>query len=482
VGDVETEGCTSRRADPLSWRRRVTHSALCWALPGLVCASLVLCLSPALAAWGPTIPVSGPRIEGLVFDHRNVPWATFVAREARRRYGGKQWAIARLTSNDRFKDVHVVPGVRHEVEEIPPDLVLGPTDRGELLMQFTYPEPAPAGDTPFGVAAGAWRPGAAVSRFAPLTRGLSYRFGGSPRLAINAAGTAVVLWSQGNATVEFARLVDGRLLGVQKVGLAVKPEQRISGEEMQVAELTPVAGPSSAVASPSRSAGFRAAWVVGPNIETTEAGPEGIFSAPVASPWPGFPLPYSKLVSDAHGDQTVLWSQSTGEHSSNLYVISRRAGQRFGAPQLLGHDGMPPTAVMDPSGRITVMWRQELTNTLFAAAGYAGQPLGSARSIWVAKTGSFIEDVKIVVTASGRVVAVWGIGAEPGGRRSLGVEAATSPDGVHFGAPHHLLVPNSQVRQCSVPLLVPDRTGGAFVGMSCELRGQSINEYARYRP
>ena len=121
-----------------SWCDRVSVVALAAAL---IC--IVFAVSPAVASanWEPTIVVGGPAVRQLIFDSRDVPWATFVPENAPQfepGLGPGQVDVARLTRRDRFAGVRAIPGRRGASEEVP-ELALNNANDGALLVEYMYP-------------------------------------------------------------------------------------------------------------------------------------------------------------------------------------------------------------------------------------------------------------------------------------------------------------------------------------------------------
>jgi hypothetical protein len=458
--------------------RCVTTKGLCLVL-GVVFAALTAGAGQACAQWTPTKKVGGPAIQQVIFDHHNVPWATFSLKEDRK---GSEAGIARVADNGHFLDVRPIPAVSKQVETVS-ELALDPADDGQLLVELTGPGPGPpAGPRGFNIALAAWHPGTAIGRLVRLPPGLVERYGGVPRLAISPNGEALVLWSTGTEFVEVARARGKRLLGVQRIGLALAPEQHVYGEEMQIVELAPAVASSSPGAPSTSTEGFRAEWEVGPHLETAQIGPGGVFSAPFVSP---FPLDYhqaSSMASDARGDQALVWTVNTGGTNGDVYVSSRTAGGAFEAPQMLG-PGTGATAAVSSAGEVTVTWESNGSRRIMADSGVVGRPLGAPSTVWVGKSDQTGTELKLVFTRN-KAIDVWTVDTTTDHAEVERVQAAISLNGTRFSASRRLSITGPEIKGCWGPtVLVPDRRGGAFVGMSCTgSQNQHINEYTRYRP
>jgi hypothetical protein len=240
--------------------------------------------------------------------------------------------------------------------------------------------------------------------------------------------------------------------------------------------------------------GFRAEWQLGgfyglTGVETAEVSAGGLLSPGAFVPWPYEmnPSPISKgiLRSDPRGDEVAIWLAKEPKFGEGTVPVvewelaSRAAGGSRSAPQLIGKtrgEDINETAVaITPTGRFTVVWTSAEKKQM-VVGGVAGGPASSAMPLQRHPTGFTESFQKLVLTTTGRVVAIWQ--AESGFPISKSfIEAATSVDGIRFSAPRRI----SPTHWCRDALLVPDRVGGALASWRCE-RGRRANGYACYRP
>jgi hypothetical protein len=446
-----------------------------------------------MAGWLPAVPVYGPAIKQVVFDAHDVPWVTF-AEEMPYPAINREF-IARLTDRYRFSQVQRVPVVPGDSTWVS-QLLLDPNDSGYLRLGFTPPEPEEVKVPPVGVAIATWRPGESFGHPLKLTGETS----GGLSMAIGPSGTAVVLWVPfgKEETVDVARVRSGHLLGTQKIPIA-------SGHV-----------PNSMGVRPSPAGGFTSSWTLRAGeelggaaefevmaVDDALAPPTGIFGSPVLTPLdtqaPGAaPVSDATLVSDARGDQAVLWgTRRQGVPCCSeeaIYVASRRAGQPFDAPQLIGHGAFVNSAsqlVMGPTGRITAVWERHWVGSgagtgTMVVGGYAGRPLDAARPLWAGSATQESYPPRLAVTSRGQAIAMWVL--RPRSPQPA-VFAATSNDGVRFSAPRRLSIGGHGIHGCGTPhaeephMLVADRAGGALAGWSCIYKiHRTVQEYAYYRP
>jgi hypothetical protein len=467
---------TSRRPcrDPDSQLR--SRVGACWlvALMSVCCGSSIL-PSPALAGWERAVAVHGPADQEVVFDSRDAPWVAF---------GGETSApsIARLTSRYGLAAVRGVPAIPgQEVTEIS-DWAVNAAGVGDMVLDY---RPSLIGEEkvpPDGIAVAEWRPGHSIGKPIELADD-AYR---GPAMAVGPSGTAVVLWVGFDQEVHSARVRSGRLLGRQEV--------QIAGGHV----------PNSMEVLNRPTGGFLASWslragghasgssefeLVG--VDDVVASGAGIFDTPFLSPWPLASAPAvgvseANLISDARGDQAALWSIEQGENDGigeDIYVASRRAGEPFGAPQLIGRGDLPELRsrlLITPGGRISVLWPDSSERLRFAV-GYAGHPLKTGRYVWPSGSGQRESHPLAVMSTHGMVIALWAIDHDSS---RAAIVVATSTDGRRFSKPRRISVDGSYIHGCSQPsLLAPDRQGGALAAWSCTYhRHETINEYARYRP
>ena len=466
---------TTRRIASATSIRYLGMCRSSWLTTCLACAAWCFgsCLAAdaAVANWQPTVPVRGRAIEQVVFDAHNMPWATFQ----RESPSGKGAFIARLTKRYRLTQTQQVPSIQGMNTESP-ELVLNSSDKGDLIWGFNPPE---VRTPPIGIAIAAWRPGRPIGQPLILT---SQHYRG-PSIAINRRGTTAALWASENS-VEVARVRGGRLTGRQTI---------------------PIAGgrrPNSMEVLSSPTGGFLASWELrsggtGPNqfnldaVDTAHApGGTGVFYEPLFTPWPAHEqgqggVSEATLLSDARGDQVVLWEvllEGKSGRETDLYVASRHAGKPFDASQFIGESELgsyDAKVTIGPTGLITILWQHMYSSKLLVTSGDAGHPLRSALPLWTRGPHISESEPSLVVTPDNQAIAIWTVRPETS---KSAIMAATSNDGRHFTKPQQISVAGSNIHGCKAPkFLGVDRADGALAGWSCTYhRHGAINEYSHY--
>jgi hypothetical protein len=463
-------------------------TALCIAI-GACWISLVAIPANAWAGWLPAVAVKGPKIQQVVFGPNDIPWVTYEPNHRNSASPGP--SIAHLTSDYGFADVHPGPHIPG-METTHIELALNKSGVGDVLLNDTPPREPEDKVPPNGVAISAWQPGRPVGT--PI--GLARETDRGPSIAIDPAGVAVVLWVESGETqtVKAASVRAGRLLG----------EQAITSHDGRVV--------NSVEVLQSPTGGFMASWelrsggggsapfeLVG--VENAIATRDGAFSATSSTPWPlhvagVYGVSEATLASDAHGDQVIAWTVGvdggTGR-KEELYAASRRAGGRFSTAQLVTEDAssLRPEIVIDPAGRITLMWQSAQWSKIMVTGGLAGHALETSRPLWVGSAHMCESAPQLALTTQDLAIAVWAVqrsedcgtlGFAP--KPDATTVAAVSSDGVHFRTPHRLSTEGPGIGGCGEPdILVTDRRGGAIAGWQCTLHGvEQINEYTRYQP
>jgi hypothetical protein len=461
-----------------------------WAAAAVAIGTSLLIAGAASAAWSPAMRLvgSGSFVDSgappVAFDSHGVPWVVYD--------NANGLVIAAISPSGHLTEPSVVP-----VSRSSDTALLAMTPGGEGILAWSF---FAAGDehnlfSPVGIAAASWRPGHGTGRrvvVAPPAADTQL-----DAAAVNARGTAEVLWTGATAgkkrSVFATRLLGGRLAGAQKLGSTAAP------------------GIAEAGLTASSGDGFRASWQDGvlgamssalppsPPIETAVATSGGVFGAGLSVPWPGLPYagfaPTEQLVTNARGDQAVVWDQTGSGGMVTVFASSRRAGRPFSAAQQIAQATWPTlldqhvAAVIGSSGQVTVMLTQpsqyptvaSATGEIIAASGQAGAPLGGSRLI-ASNEIPQREGPFLVLTPRGRAIAIWaatqrsGVGA---------IEAATSTDGAVFSIPQVISAPTTAQPECELPeLLSAGGSDGALAAWSCTPSGgtgQAIHELARFK-
>jgi hypothetical protein len=459
--------------------RRATRRLIVAVCAMAIAYSLLAAVSSAAGhGWSPAVAVGGPQIQDLLFGPANVPWVVFGDEPV------EGWPlpkttpqVARLTSRYAFVDRRRIPGVLGYESSV--RLYVNRRGVGAVLSTLT-----PLCDgclaPPQGVGVSAWRPGQAPSQPLVLTGNVQ----GGASIAINAAGTTAVsyaTWEKEHMLVEHPLVVDrlsgGRIVGVQEI-------------PTQVGDL-----PVRTQVLAASGGGFRAEWELLSQglagIETAEVSAGGLFSPGVFVPWPyesNAPrVSVGIFRSNARGDEVVLWPAKEPpfregvERVTEWDLASRSAGGTWSSPQLIGTTGAggDMAVTIGPTGSVSVVW-PSAESRMTAVGGTAGGPVSSPAPLQPHPTGLRERFVRLAMTTTGRVVAVWHMYGRS--EESSLVEAATSKDGVHFSRPRRISLTKPPMRDCLNDLLVPDRAGGALAWWSCENGRLRVNEYARYRP
>jgi hypothetical protein len=299
----------------------------------------------------------------LAFDAQNTPWVAWSA-GPEKGVAPSGLFIARLTGHYRLASVHRVPGAGLEEIQLEPAFAVDSADFGVLAWRYVT-EYGPAGRN--GAALTTWRLGGAPNKRVELIAPTSNEVG-PVSLATNQHGTAIATYSElefphsGVTTrvgrIDAARLSAGHVLARQQVGT-------ITGGQTAL----------NAQVAPGVADGFQVTWELeggesdhfaALGADTSQATANGVFSPAQLTAWPAglVEVPYSpqQLISDPRGDQVVWWT--TGPESAtspqNLYVASRRHGESFSAPQLVGQTEYlgRPDIVISRRGRFTIAWTQ----------------------------------------------------------------------------------------------------------------------------
>ncbi len=458
-------------------------------------ASLGLARDNALAGWSQATVVDESKTcdvdasaVATAFDARGVLWAACQPHGAA---GGL--IVGRLTSLYRLTATRRIPGTQG-VEVDPYSISLSVNKSGVAALAWSSTE---RGD-PFGgdriLGAAVWRLGYAPRKVIEMPA----QEPRNPRVAINERGTAIVAYAIPNITtrvsgwaIDAALMRIGSFLGVSQ--LATTNEEEIDHVE----------------AFARRDGDFNVSWQpireergeLEPRRMTTamaRVSDDGTFTRPVFDdvfplsparrPLSGSISTNEALLSNEHGDQVVTWTSQgvsalDGSEPSivNVYVASRRAGHPFGAPRIIGQQaerGGSPRTVIDPSGRLTVVW-EATSKRIRTATGTAGGSFGAPQTI---ASVSDSRELTLGLTSSNHRILVWRnvFGLHLNGK----IEAATSNVEGRFTKRRVISETNTRITDCAHPYLTVGHGGGMLAEWTC-LRaksGHATAEFAYYRP
>jgi hypothetical protein len=472
------------RASRLRGCRRVLRVAVVFAVGffGVV--------SVAQAGWSPAARVLGEGRFGdatVAFDAQNMPWVAWAV-NPERGVASPGLFVARLTGDYRLASVQRVSAPSSEEME---QLVFGIDSAGFGVLTWrglTGYRPGRTEDA----AVTSWRLGGALTKPVELSTPSANEVG-PVSLATNLHGTSVVMYSEAESPhaegavptsrIAAARLSAGNVLARQTVGT-------ISGDTLINARVA--AGTAERFQATWGLEGGASEQYAALGSDTAQANASGVFSAAQLTAWPaGFKretLGRQQLISDPRGDQVVWWT--TGQESAtvpqDLYVATRRVGQPFDAPQLIGQTEYAtpsPEVVINGVGRVTVAWTQprgDKRTAVLAATGQAGGKLRTPRPL---STASRLGGLELVLTQAGEVVAAWWQELASG---EVIAQAATSPAGAGFARPQMVFRTKAHAGlSCGGPSLWPDRRNGVLAGWTCNAAGNGqheVEEFAHYQP
>ena len=486
-------------------------------------AGCALATGDAWAGWSKTVAVEKSKTcgvperedapAGAAFDVHGAVW---IACEPHGASGGLE--IGRLTSRYRLTDTHVVPDTEGLVIQ---NESMSINRSGVAVLAWSYypaADEGAQGPPAEGVAGITWHVGHPPGHPIEL---LSEHVGlwRTPSVAISPNGQAVVLFASNRwATpgreelpgedVQAALIQHDHLEGIEPLLTPTTTYTQVaeSGHgtilEHPEASVTPAGAFRASWQLVDEPFGSRAIYPPPEQVETARGNSSGVFSrpevtevipiSPVANP-PLGSFSYAGTASNARGDQAVTWvsgpvsgiGDPNDPNVANVYVASRRAGQPFAAPQLIGegpyggpYGGEMPRTAIGPTGRITILW-QGASHQLLAATGSAGGTFGAPRPI-APDTG--LGSITVAVTPREQVIAIWERKAPEGVEGTI--ESATSNNGAHFTRVRVISKRNAHIVDCSSPSLTVARTGAALAEWQCltATPEQSVDEFARYEP
>jgi hypothetical protein len=301
---------------------------------------------------------------------------------------------------------------------------------------------------------------------APIGVSAPAEIAGSPRVAVNARGDAVVVWERltgPNAVLEAAARPAGGVFGAPVVVSAPgvnafsPPQVAIDGAGDAVAVWLWFNGTNYIVQASTRS-GASGAW--GKPVDLSAAGRDA------ATP---------QVAVDQAGDVVVVWERSDGRTYA-VQAASRAAGGSFEAPVQLsapGRGAVSPQVAVDGVGNAVAAWaRFDGTNYIVQSA--TGR---AASGVWQEPVDVSAADVdaltpNLAVGPAGDVLLVWvrfHLVSSGGVTFSQNVvQAAVRRVGGRFDVPVEL----SAIGQgAALPQAAVDRAGGAVVVWCCGVTG-----------
>jgi hypothetical protein len=274
--------------------------------------------------------------------------------------------------------------------------------------------------------------------------------GENPRVAMDAAGDAVVVWKRKNGT-----------------NFIIEASSRAAGGIFTAPVPLSAAGQDAASPRLAMSAGGRAVAVWhrsnGTNliVEAASFTAGGSWSAPVPLSAPGEDAEVPQVAMDAAGDAVAVWERFNGTNEI-VETASLAAGGGWSAPVPLsaaGQDASAQRVAMDANGGAVAVWdRFNGTNLIVEAASRpAGGSFGAP--VPLSAAGQDAEEPRIAMSAGGDAVAAW----ERFNGANWIVEAARRSGGGAFSAPVPLSVAGQDAEE---PWVVMDAGGDAIAAWS----------------
>jgi PKD domain len=249
-----------------------------------------------------------------------------------------------------------------------------------------------------------------------------------PRVAVDAAGNAVVVWSRfdgANNVIQAAfRPVGG--------GFSAPVDLSLPGKSAFAPQIAMNAA-GEAVAVWERSNGTNV--IVQGSIRP--AG--GSFSAPADLSQAGGDADEPQVAIDGAGDAVAVWQRSNGTNTI-VQEAFRLAGSGFSAPVDLsqaGGNAVEPAVAVNAAGEAAVAWvRSNGTNTILQSS--VRPPGGSfSTPADLSQPGGNAGVPQVALDAAGDAIAVWARATDPLGTNAI-VQEAFRPAGGSFSAPGEL--------------------------------------------
>jgi hypothetical protein len=292
------------------------------------------------------------------------------------------------------------------------------------------------------------------------------------RLAINAAGAAVLAWQESDPE-EPATTVMASLRGA---GGAFGSATRISPPPtaLHPAERAEVAIDADADATVVWQYREGATTSIVQSSTAPAAGPfggpetlNGALGAEETATSPG-------VASSAAGETTVIWDRSAPAESV-VEIATRSPGGGFGEPgqlSTLGDAAFAPRIVVAPNGEALAVWLVDAEPNVVQAAGRP--PGGSFDSpVTISGPDSDAEFPNAVIGSTGAAAVAWSAGAD----EPRVLEASVRPAGGGFGAGTPISAPGAGIFQSDLGI---DASGDVTVGWQHSNGSNAIAEVAGY--
>jgi hypothetical protein len=307
-----------------------------------------------------------------------------------------------------------------------------------------------------------WVTGVALG--APVDISATNQNATGPRMAVDAAGDAVVVWQVNNPvtrnhTVQAVVSPAGGSFGAP-VDLS-GPGEDATGPQVAVDP----AGDAVVVWDRFVAKGdfvVRAVWrpaggAFGPPVDVSGA------SGQTTSPQIGI---------DGAGDVVVVWSLFDGTNHVIEAALRSAAGgtwQPLGAVSAAGEDGLGPHLAVDQAGDALVVWERFTGGADVARAAWRTAGGGFAAPVDLSPPGEDAEEPQVAVDGAGDAVVIWA-----GGNGSAMTEATSSSPGGAFTGKIDLSAPG-----VNRPLAVAVGPGGGAVAAWAWNNGSELQAVAR---
>ncbi|PKM43685.1 MAG: hypothetical protein CVV05_12515 [Gammaproteobacteria bacterium HGW-Gammaproteobacteria-1] len=224
-----------------------------------------------------------------------------------------------------------------------------------------------------------------------------------PRIAMDAGGNALAVWSQSDGTrynIWFNRYTVGsgwgtaQLIETNDTSHAFYPDIAVDGSGNGVAVWKQNDGTRYNIWSNRYTVG--SGWGTAQLIETDNAGPADL----------------PRIAMDGSGNGLAVWHQSDGTRY-NIWSNRYTAGSGWGAAQLLESDDVAtaayPEIAMDPGGNALTVWSHwdGIRANIWSSRYRIGSGWGTAQLIETDDAGDALS-VQITMGSSGNALAVWG--------------------------------------------------------------------------
>ena len=292
--------------------------------------------------------------------------------------------------------------------------------------------------------------------------------GSTPRIAVDAGGDALAVWSTDNGgPIQTSFRAAGGSFGAPQAvseegGNPFEPQVAFDEQDNALVVWSRFDGGNLRVQSSTRPEG-------------------GEFDSPVTLSAPDQDAFEPRIT--AHEGAAVVWTRPDG---ANLRVQGafRRPGEQFGTPQTLseaGQDGFEPDVAMDQRDNALVLWTRneflDFPRVQFSFRARAGS-FTEAQAVSPDTEGGF--QAHVATDRWNNALAVWTADSDIGssGNPTL-VRAAFRPVGGEFGAPVTLSDPNNNAFQ---PQVAFERNGEAVVAWTTSDDQGSQRVQAAIRP